>query len=197
MNRSRIVSLLLPLPVLLAAGLPAGTARADPATVIERGDHDPVTGLTTPQRQELLAAHNRWRTQVGVQALVWSEALAASAAQWAAQLGRGYSCAMEHSDRPEVGENLYWASAITWSDGRVSMQDVTPSFVVDVWGRESADYQPATNTCRPGKVCGHYTQLVWRGTRQVGCALRVCGAKDQVWICQYQPAGNYIGQRPY
>jgi pathogenesis-related protein 1 len=77
------------------------------------------------------------------------------------------------------------------------VQEVRPSFVVDVWGRESADFQIEANACLPGRACGHYTQIVWRTTREVGCALRVCSAKDQVWVCQYQPAGNYLGQRPY
>lgn len=196
MRRHRIAMPLV-LPALVVMLLTPGPTPAAPAVAVaERGDHDRVTGLNPLQRQEMLAAHNRWRTRAGVPALAWSEALARSAAQWAAQLGRDHSCDVSHSDAPDVGENLYWASAIQWSDGRTGVQDVTPSFVVDVWGRESADYQPATHTCRPGRVCGHYTQLVWRATRQVGCALRVCGAKDQVWVCQYTPAGNVAGQRP-
>lgn len=163
-------------------------------------DLDPIgqtTGLSASQRQGMLQAHNRWRAQVGVPPLVWSDALAQSSARWAAQLDQGGQCGMEHSDTPDLGENLYWASPVRWSNGLRTLQELAPAFVVDVWGRESADFQVDANSCRPGKTCGHYTQIVWRATREVGCAMRVCGAKDQVWVCQYLPAGNYIGQRPY
>jgi pathogenesis-related protein 1 len=156
-----------------------------------------AAALDAVQGREVLAAHNRWRTRVGVPPLVWSEALAQSSARWAAQLDQGGQCRMEHSDAPDLGENLYWASPIRWSTGLTTQQEIRPSFVVDVWGRESADFQVEVNTCNPGRACGHYTQIVWRSTREVGCALRVCGAKDQVWVCQYQPAGNHFGQRPY
>ncbi|MEX8494403.1 CAP domain-containing protein [Sphaerotilus sp.] len=154
-------------------------------------------GLDAAQRSEALVAHNRWRSRVGVPPLVWSEALAQSAARWAAQLDQGGQCQMEHSDAPDLGENIYWASPIRWSTGLVTVQGVRPGFVTDVWGRESADFQVELNACLPGKTCGHYTQIVWRTTREVGCAVRVCGAKDQVWVCQYLPAGNLFGEQPY
>ena len=156
-----------------------------------------VTGLSASEREAMLQAHNRWRAQVSVPPLVWSDALAQSAARWAAQLDQGGQCGMQHSDVDDLGENLYWASPVRWNNGQRTQQEIRPAFVVDVWGQESADFQAATNLCRPGKTCGHYTQIVWRATREVGCAMRVCGAQDQVWVCQYLPAGNYIGQRPY
>ena len=158
---------------------------------------DPATGLAEAQSTELLLAHNRWRSRVGVPPLVWSERLAESSARWAARLDQGGQCGMEHSDTPDLGENLYWASPIRWSTGLLTVQDVRPGFVTDVWGRESADFQVEANTCTPGKTCGHYTQIVWRSTREVGCAVRVCAAKDQIWVCQYRPAGNFIGERPF
>lgn len=156
-----------------------------------------LTGLAAPQRVDMLQTHNRWRAQVGVPPLVWSDALAQSSAQWAAQLGQGRQCQMEHSETPDVGENLYWASPVRWNTGQTSAQNIDAALVVDVWGREVADFLPGSNTCRPGTRCRHYTQIVWRTTREVGCAVRVCSGKDQVWVCQYRPAGNYIGVRPY
>lgn len=183
-------------PVVLVGGLLLGLAAGAPHAA-GTGDHDPVTGLNAIQRQEALGAHNRWRARVGVPALAWSADLARSAVAWAAQLGQGGACRMQHSEDDAVGENLYWASAVQWSDGRRTMQDVQPAFVVDVWGRESADLDARSGRCRPGRVCGHYTQLVWRDTREVGCAMRVCESLEQVWVCQYRPAGNVAGQRPY
>ena len=40
---------------------------------------------------------------------------------------------------------------------------------------------------------GHFTQVVWRGTRRVGCGKSQCNGLD-VWICQYDPPGNVEGQ---
>jgi hypothetical protein len=73
-----------------------------------------------------------------------------------------------------------------------------------MWAAEAPDYDYATNTCKAGQVCGHYTQIVWRSTTAVGCAFRTCttgspfgsGSWD-FWVCDYAPPGNYVGQRPY
>jgi len=61
-------------------------------------------------------------------------------------------------------------SAMNWSDGRKELQKISPEKVVDSWGSEKADYDYANNSCTPGKMCGHYTQMVWRATTTVGCA---------------------------
>lgn len=156
-----------------------------------------ATGSTSTagvQPSEIVAAHNTWRTQVGVGALTYSATLAASAQAWANQLKTANNCNMQHSGTSGVGENLYWASA--WSNGVV--QNVQSADVVNAWGAEKADYSYATNTCAAGKVCGHYTQVVWKNTTSVGCGMAVCDSpKNQVWVCQYSPAGNYVGQKPY
>jgi hypothetical protein len=63
----------------------------------------------------------------------------------------------------------------------------------------------ATNACAAGEPCGHYTQLVWRGTTRVGCGKATCtvnspfGAGFPTWeyyVCDYEPPGN-SGARPY
>jgi pathogenesis-related protein 1 len=148
----------------------------------------------------IVAEHNRWRSSVGVnEPLSYSPALAESAQAWADNLKLTNHCQMRHS-KPDgrYGENLYWASALSWSDGRKDLQKVNARKVVDSWGSEQSDYDYARNSCTPGKMCGHYTQMVWRTTRTVGCAVAVCeDSKEQVWVCQYQPAGNWIGRKPY
>lgn len=142
---------------------------------------------------EMVAAHNVLRSQVGVAALTYSDSLAASAQVWADKLKASNNCNMQHSSGA-VGENLYWASA--WSNGPA--QNVKSTQVVTAWGNEKADYTYASNRCTAGKMCGHYTQVVWKDTTSVGCGMAVCdNPKNQVWVCQYSPAGNYVGQRPY
>lgn len=148
----------------------------------------------------IVAAHNRWRAQAGItEKLSYSPALTESAQSWVDNLKLNHHCQMRHS-KPDgkYGENLYWASALTWSDGRKELQRVSPEKVVDSWGSEKSDYDYASNRCTAGKMCGHYTQMVWRTTRTVGCAMAVCGdTREQVWACRYQPAGNQTDRKPY
>ena len=130
----------------------------------------------------MLAAHNRVRSGVRVPPLVWSDRLASVAQEWANQLvaeGR-----LHHHPNPRYGENLYL----------VSGAQATPNEVVSAWAEERADYDYRTNTCH--SRCGHYTQMVWRNTKAVGCA--VAQSRDiEVWVCEYDPPGNYVGERPY
>lgn len=147
-----------------------------------------------PNPTAMVAAHNKWRAQVGVAPLRHSPDLAKSAQAWADHLKTTNHCAMRHSSGGKVGENLYWASA--WSDGR--MQDISDQHVVDTWGAEIKDYSYANNNCVKGKMCGHYTQVVWKSTKAVGCGVAVCAdSKQQVWVCHYDPPGNWVGQKPY
>lgn len=154
----------------------------------------------------MLEEHNALRSTVGVQKLRWSDALARQATTWADKLKKS-GCAMQHS-HGKFGENLYWASAqktgsrnkgkSAWS-WSLTPQPIKEKTVVAAWATEQPWYSRASNTCDapPGKTCGHYTQMVWAGTKEVGCAKAVCDDSSQVWVCNYAPAGNMIGQRPY
>jgi hypothetical protein len=113
------------------------------------------------------------------------------AAAWAER------CLFEHNpDRGHLGENLAAATLDTW----------TTQQMVAGWASEASDYDYAGNTCAPEKMCGHYTQLVWRSTTGVGCVTRTCTKNSpfgpqfptwQLWVCNYTPPGNVVGQRPY
>ncbi len=157
--------------VVLIALLAAAPAAAQPAE--------------PPRFAGMLAAHNQARQSVGVPPLRWSAELAATAQRWADRL-RESRCAMRHSGAAGLGENLAWASG----------QSLTPAQVVAMWVGERRHSDAARNTCAPGQVCGHYTQVVWRGTTHVGCGMASCG-NSEVWVCNYTPPGNVMGQRPY
>ena len=131
----------------------------------------------------MLRAHNAVRAQVGVPPLGWSSQLAAVAQNWADTLLRTGRFAHQTDNR--YGENLYEISGATaW-----------PAQVVAAWADEARDYDIRNNSCGSDE-CGHYTQIVWRTTRFVGCA--VAGDSErQVWVCEYDPPGNVIGYAPY
>jgi len=133
----------------------------------------------------MLAAHNAVRAGVGVPDLVWDDALANVAAEWSAALA-ARDCIMEHDYSSPYGENLYWSSFQS-----------TPQQVVDAWASEVAFYDYDSNSCDPGEQCGHYTQLVWDTTERVGCAMAECSDGSEIWMCDYDPPGNYVGEKPY
>ena len=153
--------------------------------------------LTPEQQSDMVAAHNQWRQAEGVPAVKWSSQLSTSAQQWADQLKESKDCRMQHSGTKGLGENLYWASPRRWSDGRRELQPITSAHVVNAWGNEKKDYDYTSNTCTPGKMCGHYTQVVWRSTTEIGCARAVCADQSQVWVCQYTPPGNWRGEKTF
>ena len=92
-----------------------------------------------------------------------------------------------------IGENLYWER-----NTAVPLPLTSPKTVVDAWASEIEFYDYESNTCLPQEMCGHYTQVVWADTKKVGCAYRTCDdLGDQVWVCNYYPAGNFNDEHPY
>lgn len=130
----------------------------------------------------MLDAQNVIRARVGVPPLIWSAALAEAAQDWADYLVA--AGAFFHSPDNRYGENLYAISG-----GAASLNDV-----VSAWASESAGYDVRSDACTG--VCGHYTQIVWRTTRELGCAVAT-DVEREVWVCEYDPPGNYVGFRPY
>ena len=184
-------------PQMNAPTVPAPTptpAKPAPTAPVQSG-RQAIAGRVDPA--EMVAAHNRWRNEVGVPGLKWSDRLADVAQGWADRLA-GNNCAMHHSGNG-YGENIYQASALMWPDGRREFRSVSSRRPVDAWGEEKQWYDAETDQCSaPGKdTCGHYTQVVWKGTKEVGCAMAVCDNNAQVWVCNYFPAGNIVDQRPF
>ena len=150
----------------------------------------------------MLLAHNQVRVRHRLAPLRWSGELASYSQDWANYLAGRNQCRMKHrylagKDYWQAGENLFWASPVSWSDGRLEPQQIRAGDVVRAWAEEQRDYDYRSNSCRSGKQCVHYTQLVWRDTTHVGCAMVLCSNSEQLWVCSYSPAGNWQGQKPY
>lgn len=162
---------------------PATTPRTPTAPASrpsQGGEGGRFTGIT--------AAHNKVRAELGLPALVWTPALARFAQAWADKLQKR-GCDLQHrpsrgADAQKYGENLYWGS------GKRSSVDE----VVGDWVAERKDFNARTNGCKG--VCGHYTQVVWRKSVRLGCGMATCG-EAEVWVCNYDPPGNYMGERPF
>ena len=174
--------------------VPAPVKPASPAIEVK-----PQAVAGTVDAGKMLAAHNRLRAEVGISDLHWSDKLAKVAQKYAeSMVAGGCVLPMQHSGIG-YGENLYWASAEMWADGRREYRPVPPNRPVDAWGEEKKWYNVETGQCAAtGKdTCGHYTQVVDKGTQDVGCGMAVCGNKAQIWVCNYFPAGDVAGQKPF
>ncbi len=154
------------------------------------------TALSPQEQQEMVDRHNHWRSEVGAPNLRGSSSLTAHAQEWADELA-SLGCNMVHRDQDQYGENLTRIAPRRSSSGQRSLQAVSPTQVVDGWADEKQWYSHGTNRCEAGQVCGHYTQVVWSSTREVGCAKAVCADQSQIWVCNYNPKGNITGLKPY
>jgi hypothetical protein len=149
------------------------------------------TGRTSSLEARLLAAHNRERAAIGVPPLQWDDSLAADAKIWADALAATNSFVHSPADPsdPEVeGENLWAGTRGAWS----------PEEMVGLWIAEKRDYTPgvfpAVSRSGDYEQVGHYTQVIWRNTRRVGCAL-ASGAREDILVCRYSEGGNVIGEQ--
>lgn len=132
-----------------------------------------------------LKAHNEVRAKDNQLPLKWSNDLQQISQQWANQLAS--RCTLyHHKGNIPFGENLFIS---TWPTNIVN--------VVNSWANEKRFYNYQQNRCQPGKQCGHYTQIVWKGTTDVGCGKQMCANGSHIFVCSYFPAGNVVGARPF
>lgn len=164
---------------------------AGPPVVTERWtDTSPVPRGDAALRDTMLTVHNAARRAVGVAPLVWDASLAADAAGYAQTPARTrrFAHATHDSAKPE-GENLWMGTRGAYSYGDM----------IGAWVDERRYYRPGkvpgnSSTGKVGDV-GHYTQIIWRRTERVGCAL-VSNSSDDYLVCRYTPAGNVVGFDP-
>lgn len=142
--------------------------------------------LNAAQSKEMTDRHNYWRAQLGISPLVWSDEIASYAQAWADELA-AKGCKMKHRTNGKYGENIFWASGMK----------ITSAFVTDDWASERQYFDHKTQECADGEVCGHYTQQIWENTKKIGCGMAKCSNGAEIWVCNYDPAGNYMGEKVY
>ncbi len=198
----------MPLKVLITAtALVAVTSCAKPLPdlrpPVEINTVVPETDITVSS-EALVNTHNSVRQRLGIPDLVWSNQMAVYATEWALFLANQGGCGLQYRGpnslplyKNGLGENLYKGDAVVWADGRREVQQLEAKQVVLSWVEQSVDYDYSSNSCGPNRDCENYTQVVWRDSRVVGCGAASCGNKDQIWVCNYDPPGNFLNQRPY
>lgn len=109
-------------------------------------------------------AHNLYRAKHCVPPLRWSPILAAEAQRYADQ------CIFEHDQSTDLGENI-------------GLGELNGDEIVESWYDEGANY----DFDKPKyEGFGDFTQVIWKDTVEVGCAVTVCSGANN-WVCRYSP----------
>jgi uncharacterized protein YkwD len=149
----------------------------------------PTTGsnVASDQAQVSLDFQNAKRREVGVPPLEWSPELASAAQKWADHLATDRGCALEHSENGKYGENLFGGRGAAF----------TALDAAQKWYSEIEKYKYGAVTDANWNQAGHYTQMVWKTTTKVGMGRATCSGGLVVIVAEYDPAGNYTGEKPY
>jgi hypothetical protein len=142
-----------------------------------------------PHERVWLDAHNAERAEFGVAPLRWNPRLAREANGWAQRLAREE--VLRHAsieERGGRGENLWMGTAGYYGAAQM----------ISYFADEKRYFRPGAfpNVSSTGNWAdvGHYTQIVWAETREVGCSM-ARGARFDVLVCRYWPGGNVMGTR--
>jgi uncharacterized protein YkwD len=153
--------------------------------------------LTQQQAQQMVNYHNQKRAEVGNGNVSWSTEIAQYAQQRAEQIARTKQLAHLPQGQNPYGENL--ASGGSTGGGVV----FTVINACDGWYSEKAKMPRNARTMTIdlfNKGVGHYTQMVWKGSTQIGAGISQYqqGAFTMtVVVCCYNPPGNVINQAIY
>ena len=173
----------------LAACSGAAPAADEPRMVHERRPANSAPQDLSNMERRLLAIHNRARAEVRAPALAWDPELARRSSPYAAVLARrGRLSHSAQSDRPGQGENLWLGTR-----GAYSIEEMAGGWVDEKRMFRAGTFPQVSSTGRWSDIA-HYTQIIWRATTRVGCAIHK-GREWDVLVCRYAPPGNVVGQR--
>ncbi|CAA6798689.1 MAG: Unknown protein [uncultured Sulfurovum sp.] len=125
--------------------------------------------------------------------LIYSQSLEKAAQRHANQLAKNGNFTHDSTNLAnKYGENLYRFSGT---------EKPNLTSIIQKWYDEKKYYNDTTEECKIGHVCGHYTQIVWKNSKHLGCAsakyIKGSYKNGYVTVCKYYPYGNIMGQDPY
>ncbi|MCY1022933.1 CAP family protein [Pyxidicoccus sp. MSG2] len=152
---------------------------------------EPFPDVTTAElNNTLLKLHNEYRARHGTPALVVDPSIVAYAKSRAKAVSTHEGLSEGHRGLDhKYGENLYWGGSETKAGASGIVNAAVKS-----WYDEISQYNFKTGGF--SGATGHFTQLVWKGTTKMGCA--VAQGKGSKWyetyvVCNYQAPGNMMG----
>ncbi|PAA50171.1 hypothetical protein BOX15_Mlig027945g1 [Macrostomum lignano] len=137
--------------------------------------------------KEILDSHNAYRKRHQAPALRLSQDLTESAQSWAEHIAGNDK--LEHDtqcQKDKIGENV----AMKYSSVH---SDFPGNLFTDYWYREIEDYNFEGNV-EDQIQCGHFTQVVWKASEEVGFGRAVSKSGRVYVVSRYRPAGNYMGE---
>jgi hypothetical protein len=170
-------------------------------------------GMTEEEKAIVVNAHNVYRNQMATQTntlgplfpfatnmqqMYWNDAIAAKAQEWANACIYGHS-SQTFRKQPEydTGENIF----TTWST--VDYPKLNFQYYTDVWFKEIALTTPdITDSYVFNSATGHFTQIIWATTNQIGCGFSQLRDADtgryrNIIVCEYGPVGNILTRPIY
>lgn len=126
----------------------------------------------------IINIHNSYRAAHHAPPLTYSQSLQIEAQQLA------NDCVEEIKS---TGENM----SIMFGDSVPRDQEILAS-AITTWYNTISNYN--FNNPKFYEKAGLATQLLWKNTRQVGCAIGVCPKSKRLIVCKYNPSGNVFGQ---
>jgi pathogenesis-related protein 1 len=152
------------------------------------------SACTPAEVEEILAVHNQARKALGVAPLVWSQDLAGFAQQWAEKCAAD-NCRLGH--RPYAGKwkQLYGENcAMNYGEKYGAKAPAVQGCYQ--WLAEKKFYKRKKQGSDWYKT-GHYTQMVWRKSTEMGVGVAKCRNGGYIVVANYNPAGNMIGETAY
>jgi len=136
-------------------------------------------------RNDCLDRHNFHRKNHGVDDLKFNSELNEIAQNYAKKLADTNT--FEHSgatfNGDNIGENIFMQS------GRAMLGGMP----ADSWYDEIKDYNFKNPQQKTG-VVGHFTQLVWKGSKEIGIGCAQASDGSYYVVSNYYPAGNWVGE---
>ena len=135
-------------------------------------------------QKSALDAHNKYRRKHHVGNLVLSKDLCNIAQKYAETMARTGNFAHSRGEYngKDMGENLFTCYG----------KKITGKMMTDGWYNEINQY----NFNNPGfsSGTGHFTQVVWKGSREVGFGFAQAKNGYYYGVANYYPAGNYSNE---
>jgi pathogenesis-related protein 1 len=173
------------------AGVP-GQETADDDTAQNKGAKPTGSKFTSAERRTMMQLHNAERSSVGVPPLKWSPELATYAQKWADHLA---STGTTPQHRPATGEwkELYGEGVYGGFGPNAGVNDAFTNWMA------SKKFYKGQPVSASDLRAANYTQLVWSTSTQIGCGKAISKDRNStvIIICNYDPKGNMVGQKPY
>eukprot|EP00828_Plagiopyla_frontata_P040220 TRINITY_DN538_c0_g1_i2.p1 TRINITY_DN538_c0_g1~~TRINITY_DN538_c0_g1_i2.p1 ORF type:complete len:1831 (+),score=273.59 TRINITY_DN538_c0_g1_i2:3-5495(+) len=171
----------------------------------QRRVHGIEQGLTTEQKEAILAKHNNFRNTIASGSvtnfspatnmieLIWDMELEQYAQGWSDTCTMSPNPSKSTTNYATVGQNLHIS---------LSSQQITfnPDATVAKWFNDSTIFNTSYLTQFQSSNANGFSQLIWANTKRIGCGYHQDNNSTHYLtylVCAYYPSGNYLGSQVY